>query len=791
MSSIDPSPLVIEDSVVTGRLHRPGDLARLLLALLLLVSIASLAYLAQSTTSGLDEDITKGANRLPAALLIAASLVSGFGTLLFPAVAAIDLIVRRRPRQFIESISALLTTLVMLSLASWVLTTYGNSRLLFAFAGPVERSLAAPLNLVLGGLAAFVTVARLMSRSRWQAITVIVLGSISLADVISGGITPAGLGVSAISGWAIGLIIRYFVGTDSTRPSGHDIAQTLSRIGHPIKLLRAAETIRAGRRYDATTTDGVKLDLIVLDRDLEGAGLATSIYRSLRLRDDPSGNGASMRRRLDRSALISWAVEAAGINSPRLLSAADVGPDATLLVYEYVAGRTFAAMGEELNNDHITRAWSIVADLQKSQIVHRSLTGKHFFLSDTGQVYLTGMEDGVIAASDVLLRIDLAEALCTLAALSTPEEAIAAGRAVLGDKVLARALPALQPVALSSTTRTALKSDRKLLGNLRSALAAMLPEGTVEEVDIERIKPRTLLTIAAGTIAGYLLLSQLTRVNIVDLFAQANLGWILLGLALSATTYFAAALVLVGIIPERLSLWKTFQAQLAATFATLVAPPTIGSFTVNFRFLVRQGLSSAVSAASVAVSQVLAVFSHLSLLLLALVVAGTSSELAFRPPKVAIIVAVVAILAAAGALTVPSVRRRVIERVSPIIQQVIPRMSALASQPLKLGTGIFGVALLNVSYCMCLVSSVRAFSPQSSVAAISLVYLTASVIAQAAPTPGGLGAVEAALAAGLTATGIDGAVAVSATLLYRVLTFWIPALPGWLAFTRLQKAGDL
>jgi uncharacterized protein (TIRG00374 family) len=92
---------------------------------------------------------------------------------------------------------------------------------------------------------------------------------------------------------------------------------------------------------------------------------------------------------------------------------------------------------------------------------------------------------------------------------------------------------------------------------------------------------------------------------------------------------------------------------------------------------------------------------------------------------------------------------------------------------------------------MCLVASVRAFTPTGSVAAIALVYLAASVVGQAAPTPGGLGAVEAAVAAGLTATGIDPGVAISATLVFRLWTFWVPTIPGWLAFQNLQRTGDL
>ena len=70
-----------------------------------------------------------------------------------------------------------------------------------------------------------------------------------------------------------------------------------------------------------------------------------------------------------------------------------------------------------------------------------------------------------------------------------------------------------------------------------------------------------------------------------------------------------------------------------------------------------------------------------------------------------------------------------------------------------------------------------------------MVYLTGAALGSVVPTPGGLGAVEAALAAGLTATGMAAATAVSAVLLFRLLTFWLPVPVGWAAFNYLQRRG--
>ena len=69
---------------------------------------------------------------------------------------------------------------------------------------------------------------------------------------------------------------------------------------------------------------------------------------------------------------------------------------------------------------------------------------------------------------------------------------------------------------------------------------------------------------------------------------------------------------------------------------------------------------------------------------------------------------------------------------------------------------------------------------------IGAVYLAAAALAAAAPTPGGLGAIEAALVAGLTGVGMQPGRAVSAVLLYRLATYWLPVLPGWLCWRSLQ-----
>jgi undecaprenyl-diphosphatase len=90
-------------------------------------------------------------------------------------------------------------------------------------------------------------------------------------------------------------------------------------------------------------------------------------------------------------------------------------------------------------------------------------------------------------------------------------------------------------------------------------------------------------------------------------------------------------------------------------------------------------------------------------------------------------------------------------------------------------------------YLTTLYFSIEAFGGGLPFATVGAVFLVGSAVAQAAPTPGGLGAMEAALIGGLVAAGLDNTVAVPAVFLYRLFTFWVPILPGWLSFQWLQR----
>lgn len=782
--------VVIEDGVIPRRLRRPLDLARFVLAAALIAVTVLVAYFATATTSGIESDIEEGVSQLPDLIVLLLNIVGGIGILGLPVAASVSLVVRRRVRQLFDALIGLLVTVVVLTVAAMLLQEYGGTRILVALAGSTSADSVATTP-ILGGLVSYVTVARLMGRRPWNVLSVVVVGSLLVVTLLSGGITISGILVSVFTGWGLGLLVRYVLGTPTTRPSGIQVADAMARGGFPVTLLQAAESTQIGRRYVATSRTGDHLEVVVLDRDLEGAGLVAAAWRSLRLREDYGTGAFNMRRTVDHSALMGYAAEAAGAPLPRLMLASEVGPDSALLAYERIPGHTFAELGTDLTDQHLEAAWRAMRTLHEHQIAHRALTAHHLLLDDDGHVWLLGEGSGSVAASDVAQRVDIADLLTTLALLTDADRAVRTGRRVLGVSGLARALPVLQPVALSPETRRAIRRNKKLMVRLRDALIEIRPDGEVEQIQLERVRPRTLIMIVLGTVAAYVLLSQLAQVDLAGLVRDAQWQWVGVALAASLLTYVGAAWSLSGFVPEKLSLWRTMLAQLAGDFATLVSPPTLGAVAINLRFLQKAGLHPALAAASVGVSQVVALVLHLGLLFGFALAAGTQADFTFDPPRAAVIAVVVAAIVLLSLLAVPAVRRQITKRVGPLMREVLPRLVTVAQRPVKLLEGVGGILLLNLAYIAVLVACVNAFGGDLSIAAVAVVYLAGATIGQAAPTPGGLGAVEAALSAGLVAVGLDGGIAVSAVLLYRLVTFWLPTVPGYAAFNWLQRNGAL
>ncbi|TDD08734.1 flippase-like domain-containing protein [Nonomuraea deserti] len=784
-SRADTDVYVVEP-LLPQRLRRPSDLLRFFATLAVLGAVILLALVAKQTLIGLEADVKEGAELVPLLSRIAAFL-GGAAVLIVPTAFAVERVFHRDGLRVAEGlIAAIIGIAGSFLLGQWLVAgNVDDLRVLLTGDRKIE-----PLNTLLTSVIAYATAVRISRRPTWRMLMWTTIALYILAFFSGRQITLPSAIVTVLVGMAIGYATLYGVGSPNTRPPGSAVVAALRKLSFtPVSARRIEDDHQGSRRYAIGLQDGSSLDVTVLDRDRQVAGLPYRLWRRIRLHSETRRRAIrSLRAELEREALMAYAAQAAGASTPRLLGTSEIGTEAALLAYEHIETRPLDEVpDEEIDDDLLAQIWEQVGLLQIQRLAHRRLTGDSIHLDGAGRVVLTDARSGEIAAGDLLLRLDVAQLLTYLALRVGPERSVRAAAAVMGADALAAALPLLQRIALTRETRAALAKAKQVLPGIREHIVALKPQGKVEEVRLERFRPRTLITIIASTLAAYFLLSQLSQVNVYQVVTTANWAWSGLALVASFVSFVAAALMLRGFVPENLPLWRTVLVQFAASFVKLVAPAAVGGVAINTRYLQKRGITPASAVASVGASQLIMLIFHIALLLLFAYITGSTTNTAFTPSRGLVVVLLAVALLVVVVLGVPPLRRMVTARMSRLFSNVLPRLLDVLQSPRKMIEAGLGTLMITIAFIVCLDACVAAFGGQLSFTTVAVVYLTANAIGSAAPTPGGLGAVEGALALGLTVAGLPAELATSAVLLHRLLTFWLPVLPGWASFTYLQR----
>ncbi|MFE9929007.1 YbhN family protein [Streptomyces sp. NPDC005533] len=853
----------VDEPLLAARVHRPSDLVRLLVGILGIAVLLAIAAFAHGTTVGLEEDINKGTGQAPDLLIKVAALVSSIAVLLLPVAFAIERLIKRDGLRIADGVlAAVLAHGVTLATDLWVSQAAPDTIQDALTRSAGGGALTDPVHGYLAPVIAYMTAVGMTRRPHWRVALWVVLLLNALTMLVNGYTTPFSIILTVLIGWSVAYGTLYAVGSPNVRPTGQNLLAGLRRVGfQPVSAMRAempegpeaSEVSDRGRRYHVTLEDGPPLDVTVVDREQQAQGFFYRVWRRLTLRGITTGRSLlSLRQALEQEALLAYAAIAAGANAPKLIATSELGPDAVMLVYEHLDGRTMDSVpDEEITDELIRNAWEQVRALQSRRIAHRRLTGDALVVDRSGNVILTDLRGGEIAAGDLVLRMDIAQMLTTVGLRVGAERAVASAVSVLGPDAVADCLPLLQPIALSRSTRATLRklareraerqreavlessraakaareaesaaaagptatpaassaaADRKaekkalddaldgareedLLSQIRQQVLLIRPQAPVEPARLERIRPRTLVSFIAGAFGAYYLLTQLAHVDFATIVGDAQWGWVGAALAFSALTYFAAAMSLLGFVPERVPFLRTVIAQVAGSFVKLVAPAAVGGVALNTRFLQRAGVRPGLAVASVGASQLFGLASHILLLLSFGYLTGTEKTPEMTPSRAVIAGLLTVAVLVLVVTAVPFMRKFVVTRVRALFAGVVPRMLDVLQRPKKLMTGIGGMLLLTGCFVMCLDASIRAFGGGEAIsyASIAVVFLAGNALGSAAPTPGGMGAVETTLTLGLIAAGLEKEVAISAVLLFRLMTFWLPVLPGWISFNFLTR----
>lgn len=773
----------------------PADVARLVIAALVWCAVTGLAVLRPEPTRSVSLDLVRLLDGLPVGVAEVLVGVLQLAALVVPLVALV-LARRGRWRELAQALGAALGTIVIGQFTDgWFSESIPSVVLAEGEAPSWVLDSSFPSGTYLAAVAAAVTVVAPSLSRPWRQVVWWTVALVAVARVVAAVATPASLLSPLAVGVFVGSAVMVACKSPLRSPRALAIQVALAQAGVVTSAVVATDDrFSHGPTYRATASDGRSLFVKAVGRDERNAQILSRTVRALRVESPEDRWTGGARETIEHEALMLGLAAKAGAAVPEVEAVGLTDERASLLVMVDVAGQAFTDV-DELTDAQVAAAFANLAALHQRRIVHGWASFHHAWLGDDGVVRFLDLRWASPAATDEALAADLAELLCSAAAHVGIGRTVAAARASFADDELGATLAFIQPLAVAPETRKLTKKDKELLGDLRTAVQEAAGVEAYEMAEIERLSIHKVVMFVGTLFLAYFLLTLLSHWSeIWD--AMQTMSWAAMPVLflIGLLGFPAGALSLMGAVMARLKFWHTTEMMFAQSFLNRFTPANAGGMALRTVYLQRNGATLLTAASAVGLTSAASGVMQVVMALAFFTWAGQSDEAGgtFNMPEVKTIVYVVlAIAAVIGIAYATTAGRRLLLSAWKSIRSSLNDFRELARHPSKLFLLFFGAGASKLVNIVALYGTILAFGETANFAAVGAMYITATTVAAAVPTPGGVGPIEAALTAGLTGLGIPAATSAAIAVMFRVFTYWLPTIPSWYALHRMEKAGEV
>ncbi len=629
-------------------------------------------------------------------------------------------------------------------------------------------------------LAAVLTVSGPWLPARWRRWWWALLLAFVPIHLVVSAVVPARTLLGLAVGWFVGAVVVLLVGTPALEVPLDGAVRALDRKGFTITGLRVVRPAGRGPlELAASDASGDTAVVELYGPNQRSGGALRQFGRWLVLRDSETGPlHTSMHRAVEHRALMTIAVGDLGLANTTTMTLAGLDRGWTMFAHTPPRGAPL----DPARPEGAENVWASLATLRRHQISHGDLRAVEVTVDESGHALFGGFGNAEYGAYAEQLQSDIAQLLATTTALYGAEPAVRAAIGAVGADAVLDASRRLTRSAMPRRLRRTLADPKGVLNLARDEVKRQTGADQISTETITRFTRKQviqLVLLVALVYVAYPFISTLPT-----FFAElrnANWWWAVLGLGVSALTYVGAAAGLWACAAGMVSFRNLVIMQFANTFAATTTPAGVGGLALSTRFLQKAGLGTVRATAAVAVQQAVQVITHVALLIFFSVAAGASADLSNFVPGTTLLylIAGLALGALGTFLFVPKLRRWLDTAVRPKVTEVGTDLVELVREPKRFAIIVLGCAGTTLGAALALWASVMAFGGGTTFVTVTVVTMVGGTLAAAAPTPGGVGAVEAALIGGLVAFGVPTAIAVPAVLLYRVLTVWLPVFVGW------------
>ncbi|MFC9893346.1 lysylphosphatidylglycerol synthase domain-containing protein [Nocardia sp. NPDC127579] len=610
---------------------------------------------------------------------------------------------------------------------------------------------------------------------RWWWILLLLFAPIHLAVST---VVPARAMLGLAVGWLVGAVIVWLVGTPALEVPLDAAVRVLGKRGYTVTGIRVVRPAGPGPLVLAAATEDDEVNVELYGKDQRSHGALRMLFRWLTFRrGETAAMHGSLHRAVEHRALMTIAVGEIGLAAQDAVAVAALDRGWMLYAHTRPRGRPLSQVAAA----DLPGVWNSLAELHGAQVAHGDLRPEEIRLGDDDVTRFSGFGNAEFGASEVQRKSDIAQLLVLTSAIFGKKAAVRTAIDALGEQPVLAASPRLTKSAMPSGIRKSVADWKSVVAGTRDEVREQTGTDKLEADQITRFSRKQVIQLAL--LIGLVYVAYPFISQVPTFFTQlrtANWWWALLGLGVSLLTYVGAAAALWACASGLASFPNLVIMQIANTFAATTTPARVGGLALSVRFLQKSGLGAVRATAAVALQQAVQVITHLSLLLLFSVVAGRSADLSHFVPDATVLylAAGVGVGVLGTFMFVPKLRRWLNNSIRPQLQEVLGELGDLARDPKRFAIIILGSTAITLGMAGALWASVQAFGGGANFVTVTIVTMVGGTLASAAPTPGGVGAVEAALIGGLAFV-LPPTVSVPAVLLYRVLTCWLPVFCGW------------
>lgn len=800
----EPHDVVIDD-IEPARTRNPADLIMAFLCLLSGVIIVFVAVYLRGFTTGVESDAHNAGRAFDWLLDLPVSVLQQLATLAIVLSVLIHMLASKEWVQAALSTLSMFTGYLVVRAISYGISRIGGIALVNALDSLGVFPGSALLPDIYAGLGAFLTMTgprRSRSSVKWGWN---ILYAVAVILVIVSWHSLAGTLISLCIGGLVGLLFRFAIGTQNNGAWGEQVIHALRDIGISVTSLsrRPSENNESGvlqtsldddlvensRLYDAVDIHGKRYIVSVLDAQTHAAGYLNQLWQWLRL------NGVAMRR--DRSA-----IDADHHHYAMLLALHHIGLPAADIIgvsdYEESSILVFNASGTIVPIDISTISdmdmTTLMRDMRTAHIkgfTHRRITPDTLARTSSGRAMIAGWHNGDYASNATNVMLDRVQLLMLLGALNGVERTLECARNIWGDDELIELTPFIQKAAVPSATRALPTWNKQIMDDLRSSIKGFASEWmdeTQETVTLSRFNVRSFVGIVLLIIAVAVIFTQMQPEAVIKAVTGAKPAWAVACLFFSLLAWLGSATVLGAFMDSsRRHYFALYCSQVASGFTAVSMPAGVGPAFVNLQHLRKSGYRNTEATAIMSATWLIPGATTIVLLLGIGVFTGRNTFSGMIPTNTLIVVIGAVVLLISAAMAIAPVRHLLTTRLLPLLKSYVRQLLDIMSQPRQLIISILGSLILNFSIGFGFWAALLAFGYHTNPLETTFVFLLANTLGSAVPTPGGLGAIEAALTFAFTSVGVPAAVALSATLLYRVCFYWLRIPLGALAMKWMDR----